>query len=370
MNNIVEAVESGNKRSKIWKIASILICVIFALLAIAIASFTFIIPTIKYNRALEFKEEGNYSQAIAAFKELGSFKDSEEMIIDCKYDIAVMLMNEGKYINAAHYFSLLGEYRDSETKLSECTDSFTEERYGYAVKMMDEGEYEDASTAFKELNGYKDSEEKRAVIRKSFLKNIKVGDCIKFGVYEQDNIIENGKEDIEWLVLDYKSEKVLIISKYAIECMEYSTDYEDGTWESCFLREWLNDVFVSAAFPGTENEMIPTVTVEADWNPSSSINPGNTTKDKVFLLSMIEADEYFYSDTVRKCAPTEYSLAKGANINRVSGNCRWWLRSPGLESDCIAFVYSHGEVDFYGCNNITNTYCVRPAMWIDLSDLD
>ena len=139
--------------------------------------------------------------AITAFNELDGFRDSEEMIIDCNYDIAVQLMNEGKYINAAQYFSRLGEYKDSKTKLSECTENFSEERYGHAVEVFNEGEYEDALTAFKELNGYKDSEEKRAIIRKSFLKDIKVGDYIRFGAYEQDNDIENGKEDIEWLVL-------------------------------------------------------------------------------------------------------------------------------------------------------------------------
>jgi len=370
MRNTVENIGLNNKRNRNKKIVKIVIPILFAVIIIPILIITVIVPTIKYSAAVELKEAGDYLAAITAFNKLDGFRDSEEMIIDCNYDIAVQLMNEGKYINAAQYFSRLGEYKDSKTKLSECTENFSEERYGHAVEVFNEGEYEDALTAFKELNGYKDSEEKRAIIRKSFLKDIKVGDYIRFGAYEQDNDIENGKEDIEWLVLEFKNDKALVISKYAIECMAYSTNYKDATWEFCSLRKWLNDEFVSTAFPKTEKEMIPIVTVEADMNPSSSITPGNATQDQIFLLSMIEADEYFNSDTVRQCAPTEYSLAKGANINRISGNCRWWLRSPGLENDCAAFVYGHGEIDFYGCNNITNTYTVRPAMWIDLSDLD
>ena len=29
-----------------------------------------------------------------------------------------------------------------------------------------------------------------------------VGDCVTFGRYEQDNRMENGKEPLEWIVLD------------------------------------------------------------------------------------------------------------------------------------------------------------------------
>ena len=37
--------------------------------------------------------------------------------------------------------------------------------------------------------------------------DVKVGDYIKFGAYEQDNNTSNGKEDIEWLVLEVKDGK-------------------------------------------------------------------------------------------------------------------------------------------------------------------
>ena len=49
-------------------------------------------------------------------------------------------------------------------------------------------------------------------------KNIIVGDYISFGSYEQDNDVTNGKEPIEWLVLDVQEGKAKILSRYALNC--------------------------------------------------------------------------------------------------------------------------------------------------------
>ena len=51
----------------------------------------------------------------------------------------------------------------------------------------------------------------------NLIKNIKVGDTYKFGSYEQDNKTSNGKEEIEWIVLDKDGISLLLISKYLRE---------------------------------------------------------------------------------------------------------------------------------------------------------
>ena len=43
--------------------------------------------------------------------------------------------------------------------------------------------------------------------------SVAVGDLITFGTYEQDNNPDNGPEPIEWVVLDVKDHKALVISK-------------------------------------------------------------------------------------------------------------------------------------------------------------
>jgi len=200
------------------------------------------------------------------------------------------------------------------------------------------------------------------------LQNAKKGQYITFGAYEQDNNITNGKEDIEWLVLEVKDGKALVISKYALDCKPYNnTSYTDVTWETCTLRKWLNNDFINAAFSADEKAMVPTVTVSADNNPDYSTNPGNATQDQVFLLSITEVNKYFSSDGARQCKPTNYANANGEDVKGSNGNCWWWLRSPGSYQCCAAYVHIGGDVVGSGLPAHDDTDAVRPAMWIDLN---
>ena len=80
------------------------------------------------------------------------------------------------------------------------------------------------------------------------IKQAKVGDYVVFGQYEQDNDTSNGKEDVEWLVLDVQEDRALLISKYLLDCKPYNTTDDHVTWETCTLRKWLNDEFINTAF--------------------------------------------------------------------------------------------------------------------------
>lgn len=198
------------------------------------------------------------------------------------------------------------------------------------------------------------------------IKFDKAGDHVFFGSYEQYNNISNGKEDIEWLVLEVRDGKALVVSKYALECKQYNSSDSDVTWETCTLREWLNNDFINSAFSDHERAMIATVTVSVDINPEYSTNPGNATRDRVFLLSITEANKYFSSDEARVCKPTNYAVAKGADINSITDLCFWWLRSPGECQGSAAYVDSDGEVVDDG-NIVCEDIAVRPALWIDLN---
>lgn len=111
-----------------------------------------------------------------------------------------------------------------------------------------------------------------------------------------------------------------------------------------------------------------TVTVSADKNPDYSTNPGNATQDQVFLLSITEVNKYFSSNSARQCKPTDYAVANGAWEND-SGNCWWWLRSPGYYLDLAAYVNIDGDVDEVGTYVNIDLIAVRPALWIDLGSL-
>ena len=242
-------------------------------------------------------------------------------------------------------------------------------KYNNAVALMDAGNIVEAYETFLSLDGYKDSADKADSVRDKYktekIKSAKVGDYVFFGAYEQDNDTSNGKEDIEWLVLEVKDGKVLLISRYALDSKPYNTRYTDITWETCSLREWLNNDFIDSAFSAKEQAMIPTVAVSADKNPKYDTYPGGATQDKVFLLSIAEANKYFRSDSARQCEPTQYATANGAYADSDNG-CWWWLRSPGAHQDYAAGVHYFGSVHCIGDLVGDVSVAARPALWINL----
>lgn len=225
-----------------------------------------------------------------------------------------------------------------------------------------------------EKNNSMDSTDKstNATESKIDLSNIQVGEYVKFGKYEQDNNEYNGKEDIEWLVLEKKDEKALLISKYGLDFKYYNDNLNDYvTWETCFLRKWLNNEFINSVFDEQERAMIPAVTISTAENPEyhSVTEPGNATQDRVFVLSIQEAEKYFSSDVARQCKPTDYAIANGVRASsRFEGNCHWYLRSPGYVQNLSASVEANGEVYEFGLCAPYDYYAVRPSIWLSTNN--
>jgi len=249
-----------------------------------------------------------------------------------------------------------------------------ERQYKDAVALMDAGKFDEAISAFEQLDGYKDSKGK---IEDSYIgiygeefwtemKKINAGDIYTFGSYEQDNDLSNGKEAIEWIVLDKDGSRIFVVSKYALDCQIYNPSNMETSWETCTLRTWLNNDFLNAAFSAEEQEKIPTVTVSADINPVYETPAGNATQDQLFLMSIDEVNKYFVSDSERHCEATAYAIANGAYVHHAVPGCWWWLRSPGFILNHAALVNNDGSVYTLGYHTFDTLDTVRPAMWIDL----
>lgn len=197
------------------------------------------------------------------------------------------------------------------------------------------------------------------------------GSTVVFGHYEQDNDLTNGAEPIEWMVLDEKDGKGLLISKCALDLQPFNTENANVAWDSCTLRTWLNETFFNEAFNEEEQALIPLTAVNAAdaKNPEKNVDPGESTEDHLFLLSINEVNKYFTSDDERLCFPTAYLQAKDTCFMSEEGHCWWWLRSPGDSSHSAALVDFFGFVDCYGYDVYYDFYCVRPAMWLDLTGI-
>lgn len=344
----------------------------------------------------------NYESAIKLFESISGWKDADEQIHNCKQKIEELKARaEIARVEAEKYAKRNKKITIIITPIACAVIVFIivltpiiipHVKYNDAVALMNAGKIIEAYESLIALEGYKDSAEKASAIFDEYKiekrKLAEIGDYVLFGAYEQDNNTSNGKEDIEWLVLDKKDGKVLVISKYALEMQAYHDDdyakTPNITWETCSLREWLNDSFLNAAFSDAEKAMIPTVTVSADKNPDYSTKPGNATQDKVFLLSATEVNKYFSSDSARQCKATAYAETQGTYLEMVNmydeygksfnGKCWWWLRSPGDNEYGAECVNDDGGVSGHpadGFGNIVGNYYiyigVRPALWIDLN---
>ncbi|MCQ2532525.1 MAG: DUF6273 domain-containing protein [Saccharofermentans sp.] len=159
-------------------------------------------------------------------------------------------------------------------------------------------------------------------------------------------------QPIEWMVIDETDDKMLMISSEAICTMAYSEERVDITWEECDLRQWLNGEFYDTAFSSEEKSRIQSTDVGADFNPYYDTDPGNDTVDKVFLLSVVEAEQFFDTDNARIC-------------NYNDEPCWWWLRSPGYGQHRASMVCIDGTIGkSYGYFVDSTFQGVRPVMWV------
>lgn len=325
-----------------------IVAVVVVMLACAIAWCipNVIIPNNKYQQAVALREEGQYDDAIAAFKALENYSDAATQITETKYQQANNLNAAARYDEAYAIYVTLTGYKDVDKLLAE-DDNMMATATAIAAAARD--------------------------------AKFAVGNYVTFGTYPQTKA-GNDATPIEWLVLARDGNKALLISRYALDAQPYNKDYTSVTWETCTLRKWLNGTFYNKAFSSAEQAAILTTNVDNSKNQCYSgwsTSGGNNTQDKVFLLSYAEANKYFgvtydnSSNTKSRVAPTAYAIAQGAwtsSSNKTADSTDagwWWLRSPGHYQDCAALVYSDGSLfSFFSVNNASGS--VRPALWVNI----
>lgn len=239
-------------------------------------------------------------------------------------------------------------------------------RYENAVELMTNENYEAAYTVFEDLNDFKDSPEKLyevdSILTKRQIQAIQtssVGDSVTFGGYEQDVNITNGKEKIEWIVLEKDEEKVLLISKY---CLDQEPDIDSLQWETSNVRKWLNNDFFNTAFTECQQEKVFLSEIQ-NMQDGNVRTMANNTVDHVYLLSVDEVKKYFptASDRIAEC--TQYLIQ-----TYEAETAGWWaLRTPTNSDRCVACIDDYGQIhdnDMVVFSGKT----VRPVICVDISE--
>ena len=323
-----------------------------------------------------------YTDALDELETIRGWKDTDELIVECANKIEQLLEEDRRRKATAEREKkarkiLLRIGLPAFAALIAAALVFTfsiypKLRYNKAVALSESGDAVQAYNIFSSLKDYKDSPQKTAALfeeyKKQSIKTATVGDTIYFGSYEQDNNPANGKEDIAWKVLDKDGDKLFVISQYGLDMHKYHGEKVDITWEHCAMRKWLNTEFAESAFTEQERAQIIPSVVSADENPNFETSPGNPTEDKIFLLSIPEAERYLKTDSDKVLLVSDYAVARGAYRSyrkySVGHSTCWFLRTPGFESTQIAYVYYDGTIKYYGTNVNAKGASTRPAMWI------
>ena len=230
------------------------------------------------------------------------------------------------------------------------------------------------------------------------LKDAKIGDIVQMGTYEQDGDAET-EDPICWDVLDKDGDAVLLISHDVIAYQRFSDSRKCVIWEDSEIRTWLNQEFYAEAFDETEQASIRETTLEnlstagfaAHVDPSGDVQVRESrpdTKDKIFLLSWKEAEQYYgnrltdasilgrrpsravlqkrkaiFTDLIIEELPAMYPYSR--HLPDGTERLPWMLRSTGMKNYTIFVIGYEGKWD----QDYPDSYNgVRPVMWVNVGD--
>ncbi|MCR8845078.1 DUF6273 domain-containing protein [Paenibacillus sp. SC116] len=214
------------------------------------------------------------------------------------------------------------------------------------------------------------------------LRSAQPGELITFGTYPQ-TADGADRAPIKWRVLQHTDGELFLLSEYILDSKRYYRENADITWRDSDVRTWLNDEFYNAAFNDTEKRLIKTTHCTDNGEDSAD------TEDKVFLLSVAEAQEL--TDKLgaaplraqRGATGTEFAKIKksdGCNLyvydksvkdnyiiedGEELGCSWWWLRTQTSHSSRAYFVGTRSSIRSYGNVNLA-CYGVRPSLKINL----
>ena len=159
----------------------------------------------------------------------------------------------------------------------------------------------------------------------------------------------------------------MLISRYVLDIMPFEAVEKNATWETCSLRKWLHNTFISSAFSDDEVNLIQSTTHKSE--KTSSGTSLNATIDRVFLLNDKEYEKYLHNTSFGIGNVTDYANSKKSGSRMA---CSWWLRTPGINYTRAAYVDTNGDISYSpgsiykGAISIATELGVRPVIWINL----
>ena len=182
-----------------------------------------------------------------------------------------------------------------------------------------------------------------------------------FGYYPQSVKAYDTDDMIEWIVLDKDENKkeATLLSKRVIDNIPFNTESALVTWETSTIRQWLNHGFFYFSFGRQDRRKVVTTEVKTTAPEKSLSLGGNDTFDKVYLLSIEEANKYLkYCELVGN--GTVYDDYYGVPMS-------YWLRNPGNTQNFACYVHQDGIISNIG-HFVNFSRGIRPVIKVSYAN--
>ena len=194
---------------------------------------------------------------------------------------------------------------------------------------------------------------------------------IKFGQYEQDNNIKNGKESIEWIPITANEEKVLLISKFILDFKTYSFKKENIDWEKSDIRKFLNNDFYNNSFTNNEQYHIASSDLVSFTGSYRDKEGPISTKDYIFIPGYYEYELLnSYKGATKKIFKTTRTLYASNIIKNTKYDSMYWLRDFYSKYHSAVYVKETGEIEWDLDKLESDLLGIRPMLWLDITKGD
>ncbi|MBP3201011.1 MAG: hypothetical protein J6M39_05140, partial [Lachnospiraceae bacterium] len=189
---------------------------------------------------------------------------------------------------------------------------------------------------------------------------------IWFGTYPQNDTNGIQFEPIKWRVLNSGGNELLLIAENILDNVSYySPSTYSPLWRDSEIRTWLNGTFKTKAF--TNNQINDGIIEKSIFTDNEAI-----TSDKILLITLEDANNYFANDEDKKAIASNYARSvvnNGGTLEVYNGYSPWWLRGkqflPDIGEQQIIIRPYDGRRDYVTADS--HRTGVRPAIYANLS---
>lgn len=334
-------------------------------------------PMLRYNRAVELMEAGDYRAALSEFEKNGNYKDSKKLADECIAKLGGDTEPTGSEDPGTT--PAVTDPSGGTTASSTATDSETTpvstttqppETTTQTAETTPEETTEEATTPEETTEEATTPEETTIPEGTTEApvppREVSVGEIISYGHYEQNGKNSDGKEAIEWIVLEVNDEYAIMISRYVLDAARFTNPLRATTYSGSDLRNWLNYDFAGTAFTEKEKAGLTAILFDPGSNPEfSGTNQGGAVADLVGILSIDAIKAY---GVPVQCRATDYAVGRGV-FRAANGFSPWWTSTMGTYSTMAALARSDGEINYKGRDLSIGTFGVRPVIAVRRSEI-